>query len=80
MTRNPYFLLIYFLVLFLLLVGCATTNLQKGQKAINEKDYAEAIDNLSLALEQNPEDNNILENLGLAYYQNRDFEKSINKK
>ncbi len=67
MTRYFCPIIVYIFVLFLLLTGCATTGFQKGENAMNEKNYDEAIKNLSLAHEQNPEDVKISENLGLVY-------------
>ncbi|MBN2413007.1 tetratricopeptide repeat protein [candidate division KSB1 bacterium] len=77
MPRRFYPFVIYIFVFFLLISGCATTGYQRDENAMNNKNYEEAIKNLSLAHEKNPKDVKILENLGLAYYQNRDFEKSI---
>ncbi len=68
-----------FILISLFLSSCATTssNHQLGQKELSRDNFTDAISYLKSALDEDPDNPAILRDLGLAYFQNLEFDKSI---
>ena len=64
-------------VVLSLLAGCAGSYYSQGQKSLNSGDYDGAITSLNLALEQYPDDAEILRELGIAYYSKTEMDTAV---
>jgi tetratricopeptide (TPR) repeat protein len=68
---------IVYLLLCFVLSGCGSTYYQKGKASLEREEYDQAIENLSLAATQDPENPENWRKLGIAYYKRGQLSKAI---
>ncbi len=68
---------ISFLILGLLLFGCAASTSRVGQRALRKGNTRQAVVLLEKAVRENPQNTQALRDLGIAYFKTGDYNKAI---
>ena len=65
------------LLIIQLLGGCTASYYQQGRKSLEAENFDSAITSFEKALEEKPDDTQILRELGIAYYRNIQWDRAI---
>jgi len=65
--------------LALLIIGCGPVSLRQGRRYLSKGEYAQALEALTDALNEDPTNPKIHRDLGIAYYKNGQYEQAIDE-
>jgi len=65
------------LMLILWMAGCASVSLRQGRRHLDREEYPQALEVLTLAFSEDPDNYEIRRDLGIAYYGSGAFDKAL---